>query len=442
MLKISFYATLISLGVWVGGQSALAQNYPPSLTDQEVEPSSPVPQAPSQEMTFPGTPPPGAPMGTPPTMTSSNQSVPAGPGETPKFYTITAELRETYDDNVYTSSNDKVSSFETDVTPSILFNIPMENSQFAARLTVGGTYYENEPASNFEFTSSLLARFTHQFSDRFAIDVRDEAGYFTEPGLFSDVGTLYRNGSYVSNTFSTDFTAQWTPLVSSVTSLSNTVVYYDDSNIATGQDNMQNSFSQSIGFAILPKYTLVFAALYSGVSYNDVARGYDSYTGMTGIDWTALPTLSISTRIGASYTVDQGNEFPSPYGSLSIAWQLGRRSNLQFGYSYSVVPTDVTTASGQVASRIYTNFAYDISRSWSSHLNLAVTDGDYTNDLVQANTTGTFTEWDTALEAGLTYHISDHFDTNMGYIFSDVSSELSFRDYTRNQFYLGITGSY
>jgi hypothetical protein len=157
MLKISFYATLISLGVWVGGQSALAQNYPPSLTDQEVEPSSPVPQAPSQEMTFPGTPPPGAPMGTPPTMTSSNQSVPAGPGETPKFYTITAELRETYDDNVYTSSNDKVSSFETDVTPSILFNIPMENSQFAARLTVGGTYYENEPVH-----SPVLRPFRHR----------------------------------------------------------------------------------------------------------------------------------------------------------------------------------------------------------------------------------------------------------------------------------------
>jgi hypothetical protein len=422
MLKSSFYAILISFGAWASDQSAWAVDptYLPAASDN-LTASAPAPE--TSGSSAPSTPPPAA--------------------EEPKFYTITAELRETYDDNIYTSSTDKVSSFETAVLPSILFNFPMENSQFDARLSVGGTYYENQPGDSFEFTSALLARFTHQFSDRFAIDVRDETGYFTEPGLFSAVGTLYRDGSYISNNFSADFTAQWTPLVSSVTSFSNAAIFYDNSVIATGEDSVQNNVSQSIGFAILPKYNLVFAGLYSGISYNDVGRGYDSYTGMTGVDWAALPSLNLSFRIGASYTQAYlAGDSASPYASASLAWQLGRRSNLGIGYSYSVVPTDVTIASGQQASRVYANFAYDFSRSISTHLNLALTDGDYENYLLQPGTTGSFTEWDTALDVGLTYHLSNHFDLNTGYTFSDVSSQLGFRDYTRNQFYIGIRGNY
>jgi len=425
MLKASLYAFLISLGVWVGSQSAVAvdPNYLTAATDN-LTASAPL-QEPSSSSA------------------SSIQPATAEAGETPKFYTITAELRETYDDNVYTSSIDKVGGFETSITPSVLFSFPMENSQFDARLTVGVINYEDEPGDPTDLTANLLVRFTHQFSDRFAIDVRDQTGYFTEPSLFSDAGTLYQDGDYISQNFSTDFTAQWTPLVSSVTSLSNSEVFYDNSAIATGEDYIQNNFSQSIGFAILPKYTLVFAGLYSGISYNYVGRGYNSYTGMTGIDWATLPTLSVSARIGASYSqVDEGSDIASPYASLSVIWQLGQRSNLNFGYSYSITPTDVTTASAQIASRIYSNFTYDINRSFSTHLDLALTDGDYPTATVLANTTGSFTEWDTALDVGLTYHISGHFDADIGYTFSQVSSQLSFRDYTRNEYYFGIRGNY
>src|ERR1700743_1585423 len=38
----------------------------------------------------------------------------------PKFYTLTAALREEYDDNIYTSKNNAQSSFKTDFSPSIL----------------------------------------------------------------------------------------------------------------------------------------------------------------------------------------------------------------------------------------------------------------------------------------------------------------------------------
>ena len=117
MLKVSFYTFLISLGVWVGSQSAVAvdPNYLSAATDN-LTAATPVPGSGSLS-------------------TSSVQPASAEAGETPKFYTITAELRETYDDNAYTSQTDKVASFETSIMPSILFSVPMENSQFDARLS-------------------------------------------------------------------------------------------------------------------------------------------------------------------------------------------------------------------------------------------------------------------------------------------------------------------
>lgn len=389
-----------------------------------------------------------APTSSTSTATSSTgtplQPATAGPGETPRFYTITAELRETYDDNVYTSTVNTHSAWETSLTPSILFNFPMENSDLSFRLTFAATNYAGETGNPTELTADFLARFTHQFSDRFAIDVRDETGYFTEPSLFNNVGTLFRDGGYISQTFSADFSAQWTPLVSSTTSFSNAATFYDDSVIASGQDFVENTVTQGIGFAILPKYTLTFDGTYNGISYNnDDSRGYTSCTGSTGINWSALPSLSLSANVGASYTwATDAGDAPSPYLSGSLAWQLGQRSHLALGYTYSIVPTDVTTASGQLASRTYASFSYDINRSFSTHLSLALTYSDYTSGLVQSNTTGPFTEWDSALDVGLSYHVSNHFDASIGYTFSDVSSQVSFRDYTRNQIYIGITGNY
>ncbi len=43
-------------------------------------------------------------------------------------FTITASLREIYDDNVLTSKANTISSFDTDLSPSVLFDHPMENS--------------------------------------------------------------------------------------------------------------------------------------------------------------------------------------------------------------------------------------------------------------------------------------------------------------------------
>jgi hypothetical protein len=47
-----------------------------------------------------------------------------------------------------------------------------------------------------------------------------------------------------------------------------------------------------------------------------------------------------------------------------------------------------------------------------------------------------------SFDTGVTYHYNQYLDLEGGYIFSDVSSQFNFENYTDNQIYLGIRGTY
>jgi hypothetical protein len=179
------------------------------------------------------------------------------------------------------------------------------------------------------------------------------------------------------------------------------------------------------------------------INYDHLDRGYTSYTGNGGLDWQALPSLSLGGRVGLTDTdTDQSGSSLSPYAAVTLNWQLGKRSALNFSYVHDVVPTDVTTAEGQVADRFITTFRYDITPDITAHVAGNYTHGQYTQELMTGNGGPDFSEDDIAVDMGLAYHLNSHFDFETGYIFSDVSSGASARDYTRDQIYLGVRGTY
>jgi hypothetical protein len=370
-------------------------------------------------------------------------TAPVDAGASPKFYTISVALREIYDNNIFTAKTGQISSFETQLSPSILFDFPRENSDFSARETFTTTYYSNRPGDQFDFSNEVVAQFQHSFSERFSINLAEQFRYYTEPSLFQNTGTLYYNGAYIANTFNGSFNAQWTPLVSTLFTYSNTVVDYMNAATATQNNSVENTGSGTLGFAILPKINLNFGGIIDAINYTQYDRGYTSFTGNTGINWQALPTLSVNLAVGGSVTeTNLGNSEPSPYGALGINWQLGARSVFSFNYSHSVVPTDVVQAMGQIADRIGTSFRYDILPSLTAHLEGTYTHGVYTPWLISPNTISGYSENDFAIDAGMSYHVNSHFDVNLGDIYSGVVSGLNYRDYNRNQVYLGVRGTY
>jgi len=405
--------------------------------------------APGATVSSPTTPPPPAPASISASQSSSALKpapvTDADANNSRKFYTVSVALREIYDSNIFTAKTNPVSSFETEVSPSILFDFPMENTKFSARETFTATYYSNRTGDPMDFSNEVVGTLQHSFSDRFSISAADQFRYYTQPSLFENVGTLYYSGAYIANTFNGSFNAQWTPLVSTLFTYSNTYVDYFSSATAAGNNSIENTGSGTLGFAILPKINLNFGGIVDNVAYTQIARGYTSLTGNTGINWQALPSLSVNLAIGASVTsteLSSSQTNATPYGAVGVNWQLGARSSLSFNYSHEVVPTDVTTAMGQVADRIGTTFHYDILPSLSAHLEGTYTHGEYTPWLISPNTISAYSENDFAIDAGLTYHVNRYFDVNIGNIYSGVASGLSFRDYNRDQVYLGVRGTY
>ena len=258
------------------------------------------------------------------------------------------------------------------------------------------------------------------------------------------MGTPYRSGAYYSNQVNLGFNAQWTPLIGTSTTYANTILRYETGSIALGQDNDENTGSQSILFAILPKVNLVFGAIIDDISYDKISRGYTSYTGNTGLDWQVLPTLSVGARLGGTYTTaSQIGSSSSPYAAATLAWKLGARSSLNFNYTHSVVPTDVVSAEGQIADRFDTTFSYDITPKLNAHLDGILTHGEYTQYLAAPGATNpNFSEDDTGLDTGLVYHLNTLVDLSLGYEFDGVFSQQNARDYTRDQIYVGIRGTY
>ncbi len=377
-----------------------------------------------------------------------------------KFYTISAELRETYDTNVNTTNVNQQSAFETSITPSILVDFPRENNEFSARYTFGATYYlysgnqNNTPnqvgnsTNSLQYSNAFLAQLRHDFSERFTANASEQLLDSTEPNLFGSTGTPYRNGENISNAFNANLSAQWTPLFGTQTSYSNNLVRYLDTPVSQGQNSDENTGTQSFSFSVLPKISANFGAIVDDITYDDVTRGYTSYTGFVGGSWQALPSISVSARGGGSYTQTKQSftggtsDSLSPYAALSLSWQLGERSSLNFDYSHQVTPTDQTGANGQQSDRVSAGFSYAITSSISSHLQGIYTYNEITNDLINGSGLSAYTESDYALETGMAYHFNKYFDVNFDITISGVSSELAYRDYSRDQFSVGVRGTY
>jgi hypothetical protein len=336
----------------------------------------------------------------------------------------------------------------------------MQDSDFSARYTFDLTYYTVGPdntsgnganssnGSSVQYTHEFVAQYTHAFSDRFNLSLAEQFRYYTEPSILESTGTNYQNGPYVANTLNGTFTAQWTPLFGTTTTYANTIVKYDDAAVATDQNSIENTGSQYFGFSILPKISVGFGGIGDNITYDGDARGYTSYTGFIGGGWQALPSLSLSGRGGGSYTETVGGQTSiTPYAAFSINWGLGARSSLSFDYAHEVTPTDQVGANGQTSDRFSANFSYDITSSLSAHLQGIFTNAVISQSLTNPGTGSSSNQYDYEVDTGLIYHYNSNLDFDCGVTLSGVSSENNsldndVNDYTRDEAYVGVRGTY
>jgi hypothetical protein len=391
-------------------------------------------------------------------------ALPVDAGTHRKFYTLSASLREIYDNNVSTSNSGAKSSLETDLSPSVLVDFPDANGDLSARYTLSLTFYSNSPNSNGSGSSSnnssgnnqgelqisheLDAQYIRAFSDRFHLNLAEDFRYFTEPSILQSTGTNYQDGAYVTNILNGTFTAQLEPLYGLTMNYSNIIVRYDNSAVAVAQNSIENDAGLNFGYNVLPKVIATFGGIFSNTSYQSSDRGYTGYTLDGGGTWQVLPSLSVFVAGGYSYIVtgqaqgqSQSQTTTAPYGEATLNWTLGERSSLGFTYAHQITPSTQVGANGQESDRFNANFRYSITPRLTANLNGVFTYATYSNSLANSATSG-YQESSYEVDTSLSYQYTSNLSFDAGLTASGVSSNSSNNNYGRDEAYVGVRGTY
>jgi hypothetical protein len=195
----------------------------------------------------------------------------------PKDWNVAASLRGFYDDNYNISSTQK-GSFGVEITPTISFNIPMQQTDFGLKYTYGLYYYNDRDSlglNPFDQTHQVDVWLDHSFNERWKLNLTDTFAAGQEPELLGPTSPSYPNGqqfriegdniaNHASITLSTDWTRQFS------TALHYNNSFYDYSNSGT---TLGGPTPSGI-FPVLPVSTP------GGSGFNQLSGNGASYAGL------------------------------------------------------------------------------------------------------------------------------------------------------------------
>ena len=364
--------------------------------------------------------------------------------QTKRPITVTAQLREEYDDNIFTTKTNKKSQFKTKIEPSLIYNLPLENTLLSARYTYGMTYFPDRGKEDFDHSHEWIGRIDHSFSSRFNVDVRDRLRYTQEPDVVGgDARARRTDSTFLSNIGSVQGNAQWTPKLGTATIFTNDLLTYDDLTTDRESGRMVNSLTHDFRYLLTPTITLVAGGFSHFNDYFFAKKDSTTLGGSFGADYSLSPQITVGGRVGPSFTdLESGGSYFSPYGTVFGNWTIGARSNVEASYTHSVSETDLGTYYMQESDVFALNGRYQFTPQFYGRLGGRLTLGSFDSDLGVGAGSRTITENVLGMDGALGYRLSQYVDFEAGYGYSLVSSDQATREYDRNQLYLSIRGTY
>jgi hypothetical protein len=370
----------------------------------------------------------------------------AGETGTSKPYTISVGLREEYDDNINTSSNNEEGAFKTIISPDIVFKYPMENTLFSFSYQFDATYYlDREGDDPWDFGHHFTGRVNHKFTDRFEIDLRDRFNFSAEPGLGNGSTVNRRLGDGSTNELNIDATYAWTERFSTVTGYNNTLTFYDDPVISATNEYIKHGVTQDFRLSVLPTTTAVAAYAFDTYDYKSGNRDYDIHTFTVGADHYLLREWLLTGRVGGQYQMNDNpllKDSLGPYGNLKTVWNFLPNSSLTAGYSYSTEVTDAGAFGSQQAHTFDLGLTHGWTQRFSTSLSLQYRHSTFEQDQSLVAVSKDFSEDSFSGQIKAAYAWTNWLSTEIGYIHTEVSSEVFGREYYRNQVFIGVRGTY
>jgi hypothetical protein len=373
---------------------------------------------------------------------------------TGKPFTVSADLREQYDTNIFTTENNPQYSWETIMSPRVVFDYPMDQTLFQASYELDATYYNNRPGDKWDFAHNALLRVAHTFTPRFDIDVRDNFTYSQESQITSGFITQRYQGDYFQNLGSIAATYRWTDRFNTVTTYQNTLLAYQDTTVAASNNYMANSVSQDLRLTITPETTGVLNLTWTNTAYDTIPRSSNDYILAAGADHYFTPELLFSGRAGAEFT-DYWNpgidDQVGPYANLQLIWNYAPKSSLSAGYTHREALTDFNAYGNQLTNQFNAGITHYFTPRLSSGLQFVYILGDFQSSTLLPGSSPTLVNnnygedtWQVNFNIG--YDINNWLSAQVGYIHSEIDSSVpssvAQRSYDRDQYYIGLRGTY
>jgi hypothetical protein len=383
-------------------------------------------------------------------------TTPSGGGIfSPSPVRLSLSISEGYDDNVNTAPSNGQSSSYTSGNMLLTYAFGNPRLRLSLDTSAGITYYAQHIA-NQNYDIDLHGHFVFQYkaTPRLTLGSDVFIAYLTEPSFNYGVGLNTRAGNYFYTVDTLSANYLWAPRFSTVTHYTLTAVNYDDNSAGMLQDRVENTFGNEFRFLLTPVTGLVGEYRLQLISYTQAQNPLDSTTHFVlgGFDHTFNPRLNVAVRAGAQFrTYSDGGSRNSPYVEGNLNYAVGRRTTVSWTNHYGLEEPDVVNSQNPTVFRTGLEGKFNLTPRISTTLGLYYVHSDYPESsmplsfggiIIGETITPAFTqdEFDGSIE--LRFAITPHIAAQLGYHYTDVTSDMGGQDYHRNRVFGGFNVTY
>lgn len=405
-------------------------------------------------------------------------------------FTVAATVRGFYDDNINTSPDKQVvitslpgggsstntidpreGSFGFQVSPSIHWNIPLEQTFISLGYVYGFTWYDNREPDNYDQSHDFNLKLRHQFSPRHQISVDDSFVLTSEPtvvdqssGIITSPVKTRTDSSVLHNYGAIEDNIGLTRSLALSLGYNNNWYDYEADGVGSRSallDRLEHLIRADARYQINPKLVGIVGYTFGLNSFTDdefIEEGStlksDSRDSMShyvyaGVDYDITAKLRTTLRLGAQFSeYDELNESSqNPYADLSLSYMFRLGTSIEVGARHMRNATDVSavdTSTGLPTLDAETTSAYIQFHHNITHALVGSLTGQYQHSVFFDGLNDGDTEDLWLFGVNLSYTFNRHWSAEIGYNFDTLDSNLTTgdRSYDRNRAYIGVTARY
>jgi hypothetical protein len=268
------------------------------------------------------------------------------------------------------------------------------------------------------------------------------ASYQTEPDFTLALGINRRSGNFFYTQDRSTVTYLWAPRFATATSYTFGALHYDDESVGFFEDRFENTFGNEFKFLVWPTTSLVAEYRFELINYDhDINRDSMTHFVLGGFDHSFSPRFSASFRGGAefrNYEDQGGDDQSSPYFEGTLNYALGKNTTLTWTNRYGIEEPDVLLNPSRETFRTGLRIKHDFTSRITLNAAAYYEHDDY--DSVNNNNaiSSSFTEEAADLALSARYAVTRYFGVEVGYNHTEVWSDISVREYSRNRYWAGL----